>query len=473
MKKTLFLTFFLFIFAFSLSNQELLAQTPGRVSSPIAESFRRATAALNQPASLQVTPPLIQAVPDSLPKEFNLSYNMNLPPIHNRGYAPVALFSSVEKAAYTAKQQTGKGNKKWQVAMFLAAENRPTEETLNILRSQIKKGNLAQAVVISFREETPDKPGDFYLLYNSAGSAVTEHSSISAETDASALFSMLFSHFSDTSSRYYTGLIVDAHGSGAQMFYAKDGEFPLWEVLKEVKNAGLKIDVMDLQSCHMGAIYNVYDLATYKSVRYVLLSSDINVGNSSRNYYYLLESLALPPYKAAVNSSELSSQKMQGDGLAVAKDPQKRTGSSTTYNSILLSMDKLSESLVGYFKSYGAIKEEEGMDENLKKIFRHEDDWRSFLRVVNTQARYVRENKDLQDKRFKRFLDKSDEVKQALSNALLRQWCYSGKHEMLYINRIPDNGSGCINGISAIDYQIEWILEDFPAENHIPSWYFI
>lgn len=473
MKKTLFFTFFLFIFTFSLSNQKLLAQPPGRLSSQIAESFRRATQALNQPAALQVTPPLIQAAPDSLSKEFNWSYGMELLPIHNRGYAPVALFSSVEKAAYTAKQQAGKGNKKWQVAMFLAAENRPTEETLNILRSQIKKGNLAQAVVISFREETPDKPGDFYLLYNSAGSAITEHSSVSADTDASTLFSMLFSHFSDTSSRYYTGLIVDAHGSGARMFYAQDGDFPLWKVLKEVKNVGLKIDVMDLQSCHMGAIYNIYDLARYKSVDYVSLSSDINVGNSDRNYYYLLESLSFSPYMAALNSFELSSQNMQGDGLSVAKDSQNQTGSFGTHNSILLSMDKLNESLVGYFKSYGAIKEEEGIEENLKKIFRHEDDWRSFLRVVNTQARYVRENKDLQDNRFKRFLDKSDEVKQALSNSLLRQWCYSGKHEMLYINRIPDNGSGCINGISAIDYQIEWILEDFPAENHIPSWYFI
>ena len=111
MKKTLFFTFFLFIFIFSLSNQKLLAQPPGRLSSQIAESFRRATQALNQPAALQVTPPLIQAAPDSLSKEFNWSYGMELLPIHNRGYAPVALFSSVEKAAYTAKQQAGKGKK--------------------------------------------------------------------------------------------------------------------------------------------------------------------------------------------------------------------------------------------------------------------------------------------------------------------------------------------------------------------------
>lgn len=456
--------YLLILFFYFLSVQVAFSQDKNDILSQFSPLFYRASLSLEKLDISSKKSPILQNninVFDTISQNSVLREQLSLDSIKNIKKDKLSYFISHEIAL---QKQNSPKRKKWQVAMFLAAETRPTEETLAILRRQITAGGLAQAVVISF-EEGEEREGNFYLIYDSEKGPVTEHKKVPVKTDEGTLFSMLFSHFNRYRSDYYTGLVVDAHGSGSCMFYAKEGEFTLWKMLEEIKKLPLSIDVLDIQSCHMGSVYNIYKLAEYDSVLYAILSSDINVGFSEINYYHLLETLHLPPYQAALNAFKLSEKKMKEIYQTASVYSKNHTAQGEAHNAILLSIKELKDGILSYLKAYGNIQNEEGMQENLQKIFRHEDDWRSFLRVVNMQASFVQKNKDLSDDRFIHFLEKSEEMKKSLYRSLLGQWCYSAKHDTLYVNNIPNNNNGCINGISAIKYQIEWMLEDFPPKS--------
>lgn len=357
----------------------------------------------------------------------------------------------------------------WQIAMFLAAADRPISETLGTLRYQMKQGNLKQAAVLditprsastsSAKEKKPTQtetyPATFYFLYMDNGKPVTEKVDTSSEISAQDLLEPLFQHF-HKNEQVYSAAIIDGHGSGFDMFYGKEGWFSLETILTSLKAANLKLDVLNLDSCHMGSFYNLHKLARYQNVSYLVASSDLMMGSSQTMYYTFLYQLKHTPRQAAINTTR-SIQRIYS------------IRSDEPYNSLTLKLDSLSTPVLNWFNTYGMIMTA-GSDELRQQMLRPFDprwgEWRSFSKILRKQITYLQEHNETilwngwevpnltQD-----FITNGEKLLQTLQDNTLTQWCYSAQHDNFFINRIPPN-IDCTDGVSVTKNQLAELVKD-------------
>lgn len=356
----------------------------------------------------------------------------------------------------------------WQIAMFLAAADRPISETLGTLRYQMKQGNLKQAAVLDItprtvttpaKEKKPTQtetyPATFYFLYMDNGKPVTEKVNTSSDLPAQDLLEPLFQHF-HKNEQVYSAAIIDGHGSGFDMFYGEDGWFNLEDVLKALKTAQLKLDVLNLDSCHMGSFYNLHKLARYQNVSYLVASSDLMMGNTQTMYYTFLYHLKQAPRQAAINTTR-SIQKIYSEE------------SDEPYNSLTLELDRLSAPVLDWFHTYGMVMTA-GSDELRQNMLRPFDprwgEWRSFIKILRQQIAYLQEHDETvlwngwevphltQD-----FINNGEKLLQTLQENTLTQWCYSAQHDHFFINHIPRN-IDCTDGVSVTKNQLTELVKE-------------
>lgn len=373
-----------------------------------------------------------------------------------------------KKSYFSNAVQSFSNKKNWQVAMFLAAADRPVSETLKTLRFQMSMGNLKQAAVLDITPRTDpsgkkDKrpsqqtsyPATFYFLYMADGKPVTEKVSASSEVPSKDLLEPLFHHFKKNK-QTYSAAIIDSHGSGFDMFYGKDGWMDLAQILSALQAAGLKLDVLNLDSCHMGSFYNLHKLAQYKNVSYLVASSDFMMGNPEEMYYTFLYQLKYAPRQAAVNTS-VSIQKTYSGGADI------------TYNSIVLELDGLSAPVLEWFTNYGMLMTA-GSDKLQKQMQSPFDPrwgrWRSFIKILRKQIAYLQEHEQdisWQDKQLPQlsrdFIASGQNLLQTLQKKTLTQWCYSAQYGRYFFDRIPPN-IDCMDGVSVTKNQLNALLKE-------------
>lgn len=367
-----------------------------------------------------------------------------------------------------ATAQTSRPERNWQIALFLADANRPISETLKTLRYQMTTGYLKQAAVLDITPRTgaavkKDKrpsqqtayPATFYFLYMADGKPVTEKVAASSEVPANDLLEPLFHHF-HKSKQTYSAAIIDSHSSGFDMFYGKEGWLDTEHVLSALQAAGLKLDVLNINACHMGSFYNLHKLAQYKNVSYLVASSDIMMGNTAKMYYTFLHQLKYAPRQAAVNTS-VSIQKTYSGGA------------DTSYNSIVLELDNLSAPVLEWFTDYGLLMT--AGSENLQKQMLRPFDprwgkWRSFIKILRRQIAYLQEHEQEISQQGRQlpqlsqdFIASGQQLLQALQKGTLTQWCYSAQYGKYFFNRIPPN-IDCMDGVSVTKDQLSQLLKE-------------
>lgn len=368
-------------------------------------------------------------------------------------------FSATNLASPTNKSTSPK----WQIAMFLDAEQRPTQETLNELRNQIIAGNLQQASVISFGKYNEKKngkpagkkcgkeknkgtassgPARLYFLYQKQGTPVTETMSINAASEIEPLLAKLFQHFK-TSGKLYTGFIVDTHGGGASMWYGQDKVLWTHSITDKLSELKLQVDVLDLQTCHLGSLYSVYPMAQSRMVQYAIVSSDYNIGSTQFMNYRLLKNLHHEP-KIAAKTASLEVGHLLNPAL--------------TTNSLVIHIPTLGNKIEKWLSSYAAINNE-SLEQNLDTRVLPADQWKSVQRVITMQSDFAKKQTNTDATGVNNFIKYGQQLSAALSQSIVSQWCYSSKTDQTYYQHIPDN-VGCINGVSTNQDHMHILLED-------------
>jgi len=287
--------------------------------------------------------------------------------------------------------------KPWQAALFLGVELRPTEETLHVLQEQIEQGYLKRATVISFTEDVPT----LYILSASENTQIT----LSSEAPIEELFNQLLQPLENTSS-LYTALLVNARShDGYAIRYADTKIFALSQMLQPLTESQLYIDVLDLQICHMGNLFNVYQLTTSERVRYALLSSERRRGSRQLMHYHLIRHFNDTPQEAA---------------LAASKDAIEQFD---------FSRDRHSHNLL--------VLDIKQLKSPLKQWFQLTDDDTMYTTLEHPLSEMLNE-------KYSFFM--ADQLIKPLQQAILAQWCYSAPMHQLYQDNIPLD-AGCINGL--------------------------
>lgn len=390
--------------------------------------------------------------------------------------APGRASVSRQKAALPLKKHApaqtsapANSGRQWQIAMFLAAADRPISETLGTLRYQMKKGLLRQAAVLDITPRTVSRPvqkdkrataetfpATFYFLYMADGKPVTEKIAARSDVSANDLLEPLFRHFNNAQD-VYSAAVVDGHSSGFDIFYGKEGWFNMEHLLSALQNAGLKLDVLNLDSCHMGSFYNLHKLVRYQNVSYLVASSDVMIGSSDRMYYTFLYHLNYPPRQAAVRTTQSIKNIYEFDSYF------------ETNNSVALDLTALSAPVREWFNSYGMLMTA-APDELRADLLRPFDPrwgtWRSFNKILRKQIAYLQEHEPTvmwQDKEIPKLtqnvIQNGNKLLDVLQDATLTQWCYSAQYDRIFTNHIPPN-IDCMDGVSVTKDQLEELLEE-------------
>ena len=370
---------------------------------------------------------------------------------------PGNLSQKVHRAYASQTNAFKRPEKQWQIALFLAAESRPFGETLGTIKWLVRKGFLRRAAILRAPNGTDN--GQLYFVYNSPNGAVTEKLQIDSSVTSTDLLFHLFSNM-ETGDSLYNAILVDAHGGGMEMSYAKDSWLEVEDLLQALQKADLQTDILNLDSCHMGSFYTVYQIARYKNVKYLLASSDFMYAPSDKMYYLLLQNLHLPPRQAAVNTTR---QK---------KNLFTFSAQYEVNNSLAIDLRPLYTVAEEWFKSYGVFMfslEDPGKQQLNAPFDPRLGEVRSLHKIIRRQLAYFENNeKELYNlwntacyfkSAYDEFIQNSQKMLEALEESVLEQWCYSPQLNKIYNNHIPAN-IDCADGISVTQEQLSRLLDE-------------
>lgn len=382
---------------------------------------------------------------------------------------PSDLTPKIQKAYISQRKAVRDPKKQWQVALFLADRNRPLSETLNILRQKIANGDLRHAAVLDItphtanqspQKETPspaqDYPAVFYFLYMGKTKPVTEKITADSTVNTAELLSPLFEHFQNTQD-VYSAVIIDGHGSGFDMFYGENGWMDMEHILSALQETGLSLDILDLASCHMASLYNLYQLSKYKNITYLVASSDIMTGSTEQMYYTLLPHLNVEPRQAAINA------------VHSARSVHRFNSSYTTNNVMALHLPVLFSPVENWFNDYAnlMLADSEQVKQGMMEAFDPRwGTWRSLHKILRRQIEYLLnsqeetvEGNDYELSELKENCIQSSRIlADALQKSTLTQWCYSEQLGRVYVNQIPPN-IDCLDSVSVTKEQLEYLIE--------------
>lgn len=459
-----------FIFLFSVA--PLLAQPVTRITDK--NDLRQEIARIFQKE--QET--RAQETANAFTQFFNASANKN-------GQSSVFQFGSKNSPRFHAGKVPASRNKAkpapnaaknpWQIAMFLAAQDRPFGETLGTVRWLVKHGHLRRAALVSIPENAK-KDVTLYFIYAAQGKAVTNTMQIPVNLAVEDLLVPLFKGL-EAEKDLYTGIIVDAHGSGMEMFYGAEEWMEPKELVESLKSANLTADILNIDACHMASFYTTYQIAQYKNVKYLVASSDFTYNTSEKMYYLLLNNLQYEPKTAAINTTRQM------------KNLLNFTPEFDVNNSVTLDLQVLHEPLQDWFNSYGVLVL--NSRENLKKLL--EKPFNPRLGEVRSLHKIIRQQIDVLEKMpqaeedlspqactnwnamKETFIAEGRALLQALDDSLLTQWCYSPQTNRLYNGKIPPN-IDCSDGISVTKDQMDTLFNankrNFHQVNNCHYWPF-
>lgn len=397
-------------------------------------------------------------------KEPAASQPVRIPPVHqalhqNNLNSPGQLFLPAENTA--PKHQ-------WQLALFLAAANRPISETLDTLRNRIQEGWVHHAVVFDITPRTGTEanqtsgketyPRTFYLLHQEDQEIAVKSWDIESSPESQKLMDLIFKNF-QKDNNLYSAVIIDSHGNGFTMAYEEENELAPEHILSALRKNGIKLDILNLISCTMGSFYNLYHLVRYHDISYLVTASDIMIVNPNTMYYTLLNHLDKAPKEAAINTTVSARYQLDVD-----EDEEDASNALTVY------LPGLQIPLLDWFNDFGMMMTA-GADTLRNKMFNAFDpQWgerRSFTKIIlhqteflcrDTEETITWKNRNLNYIK-NNFIESSQWLIDDLKKNILTQWCYSGQDKELYIDDIPKN-IDCLDGVSVTQEQLEKLLEE-------------
>lgn len=330
-----------------------------------------------------------------------------------------------EFAASGSAARAGR-HKKWQVAFMIM--NFLPRTALMRLQNKVDEGTVQRASFLVWDElEKPEEEdmtlagqlsgaaeqklkGAFYMIYATPKGAVTESIRFCVAPRTEAVLDLLFKNLKLNSSDLNTALVLVAHGEGSTM---TDGKgmfaFEIDEVMEKVKESRLHLDILDLESCHMGSLRALYLMAQGGRVDYALVASDLGASSVWKRDSRLLRFLNLGPKRAVTQT--VSS--IVAPPIPVAHA-----------NELAYDVQALREPLLQWIRHFAAAVKH-GPQDMRKNLIDGKDEASYYLLddLVREQIEYVETRLDVRDPVNKAFLDSSWRLLLALKTAKLAQWC--------------------------------------------------
>ena len=373
----------------------------------------------------------------------------------------------IQADTFALQTRAQKDDKSWQLALFLAARNRSISETLDEIKGQMNWGPVKLAAVLdltptgntSTTKCTCEKGNckkplaapsqiTLYVLYRTGIITRQDTYTLDLSDNPARLWGELLKYLKAGQSAYQTGVIIDAHASGYNFFYGKEESFSSQQLVQSLTASRLHVDVLELHSCHMSSLKNVYQWTKNAQIDYVVASSDISLSSNTTMYYRVLRFLQNSPRQAAISS---------------VRDRMKIFDFKDVYNTnnaVALQLSILRRPIQNYATQYKELLSYEGTEE-MEKIFEGyftEEfyDWHSLRNIVEKQKKYVQTHLEPQADAFyetqQQFVAASDKLLNALPSATLAQWCYSKKDHKVYQGQAPAS-SGCLESVSTTQAQ--------------------
>ena len=369
-------------------------------------------------------------------------------------------------------------NKPWQFLLFLADRDRPLKETLATLRQRIQKGELMQAVVlVTPRAYNRDslQQAELYFIYNDGEKPITKKFCTENMETIGELLDLLFSHLKESSDDFYTGMLIDAHGNGETMTYKLNNEisgFSITDILEPLKEKGIKLDLLVLDSCRMSSLLTLYYLTKTNVADFLVASSDMMYSSLNTMYFHILRFLNYSPRQAAILSVNYRLRFLNFDR------------SWFTNNASVLELQQIREPFQNWLKAYNdLLNYMPQVQDAVKTWFPQKDTYRSLSRTIERYKEYLQNYSYKMEESSNPFVDEvrsefirtSDEFLDALRNGTLREWCYSNQENHLYQENgnVPTYHNDCMASVNVSQYQLETkrdIYEnDLASEIYIPK----
>lgn len=173
------------------------------------------------------------------------------------------------------QQIQAKSNRPWQQVIIDVADTSRGELEQFTLEAMQRDHSLKHIIVLS----VSPNPKVTEFKYDAKTNRVTTTDLTAEISQPISLLSMreLLKRLDHSNSKFYTGLVVEAHGHGNVMnAMLKEGPYvSARQFFEDIKQEGIKIDVLELYSCLMGSISTLHYAAQSRKVDYLLASPQV------------------------------------------------------------------------------------------------------------------------------------------------------------------------------------------------------
>lgn len=348
------------------------------------------------------------------------------------------------------------GKKPWQLILVM---NNPeylkwgaVDDSRKAIEAQIAKGNIKRAAILYVRNDgttyltvfpyyeqwradrlnTSDTPEYNYVKLDTAGLS---------ERD---VYSKLFKIF-DTDG-YYTALVLDMHGDGANvtsaMGYLGSHKIAPVEFISSLAASGLTVDLIDWNSCFMGSIGNMYDLFSSTKTRYALVHSNEGVDQQTKHITNNVNGKSEKVHGST--GAHPIIEALEGTPKQAATKLFEKAGVSTTasfvHNAFVVDGDYFRSNTMALVKDWTADLKASGLPLNFKS------DANGFPATWFTD--YLRQLSNDYNTPYG-LRDKSLKLLGQVNNSILMYNCWDSSTSTLYnkISSVPSSSS-CIGGFS-------------------------
>jgi len=378
----------------------------------------------------------------------------------------VSAFNEDAPAAQTDIPRGQAAEKLWQFVVFLGAhdDNSRNRHVNRAIVRAMKRGHIARVAVLEeplpetqSTENAETAPLYVYTLQNGQVHKDTYALSryLSVIDTVSALFSYIGnSPFKDT----YLGMMINMHGTNKGMYlynlYAHGGRISAERTLDLAKKQGLFIDVLDLESCHMGSMETLLALIKKENVHYALVSP--NLGTSIDLPHGLVREAAFSPEYVAKYTL-----------LADHSESMEYGSTYYTYSKALWNIPALKKPISHWISEWNQT---EGFFNELVRSQVVEEKFVSLLRVARKIEKVIGTSGDFSNR--ENFEKANKELLTVISPKSMPQYCYSKKLDRFYSissyeRHLPPLNSDCIASVNVDVGNLVWREYKPPVYPHI------
>ncbi len=168
-----------------------------------------------------------------------------------------------------------KTDRPWQLAIISVSHPTAGELEKSVLEAMGKNSALKQVVLV--RVSSVPYATEFKRDLNTKRIIKINLSSRIPRSFSLSSIRQVLRRLDHSNSKFYTGLVIDAHGTGNAMstMMESDNKISIRKLFEEIKQEGIKIDVLELKSCSMGSISTLYHATKSGMVDYLLASPPV------------------------------------------------------------------------------------------------------------------------------------------------------------------------------------------------------